>query len=684
MNIKINLFSFYCIFFFLLCSSGQAQSSGEDSIEVTLLNYYNITDGFIEQNKLQQALHTCEETEALMKQFPDVRNHFSSTLFSQHAKVLYKLNRYKEAEMYFDKGLLPVHLSIAALKSGKWNMEVFIASEFMGTIKDAGDYFVYKGLAQSSKENLRIGIEVLNKAIKTSLNQQNFLFETGISEGFGSQNTTLFEDLLSVLFKSRTILDEDRVMENAFSTIESAKANLLKNVVWEEAGISEMLPDTVNALRLKMKNEVQVALNSVRENNSNENESRFISERESYMEYLQKIRKDFGLSKLPDQTPVSANDIRLTQFKGTIMNYFLGEKYLYIFIHSGYRKYFICKKIPDNFEKDLELIKNNYLTKQGTSDTQSINELKRISREWYQWLLSNVEIKDELVIIPHRELSFISFELLDANEKGRSTHYVIEKHPVRYEISASCMFARPHKKTKTNLKYFGGFATSNDSSVLETEGEIKSVADIMNGDVYLNAKPSDFFTNADNYRVLHITARAVAADRDSFKGCNILFETDNAGNNLVRDMQIAALKLNTRMIVFIARNIGLGQTNISENIVSLSRSFFIAGSPAVVVSLWPVNDTSTVEIMTAFYSYLKKRQTKSEALRHAKLDYLKNETNPARKHPYYWAGFILTGNNSPLPAPDFLKAHWGKIVLVIAALFIVLIYFRVRANKSAG
>jgi CHAT domain-containing protein len=308
--------------------------------------------------------------------------------------------------------------------------------------------------------------------------------------------------------------------------------------------------------------------------------------------------------------------------------------------------------------------------------------LKRISREWYQWLLSNVDIHNELVIIPHGRLSLISFEMLDANEKGRNVDYVIEKHPVRYELSANLMFGGFHSKGKQSLKPFGGFAASA-SSLPGTAEEVKSIADIMNGDAYINAAPVTFLNNAGNYQVLHIATHA-NADEGAFHECNFLFDADSAGNNTVRDVQIASLKLNARLTTLSACTTGLGKLHNSEGMLSPVRSFFIAGCPSVVMNLWAVNDASTLKIMAAFYSHLKKGETKSVALQHAKLDYLENETNPAKKHPYYWAGFIVVGDNAPLPAADFLREHWGMIVIAIAILFSALLYFRIRPDKSAA
>ncbi|MEP7171844.1 MAG: tetratricopeptide repeat protein, partial [Bacteroidota bacterium] len=355
------------------------------TVEVVLMHYQNVANAYIDQDNLQPALKTCEEAEVMMKQFPNVRNILLSILNSQHAKVLFKLYKWKEAEDFFNKALAPVNLSIAALKDAKWNVDVSAPREYLGTIKDAGDYFLFRGFARTNKENVKTGIDVLNKVAKTFISQQNFLFEAGINEGFGMLNQNLFEDLLQALYKSRNLLNEDAVMAHAFSTIESAKANLLKNVVWEEKKLSEILPDSVNRKRLDMKNEVKKAMNAVRQTNNSENQSSFIDKRESYMEYLRKIKKDFSFDDLKNADAVSANDLRLTEFKGTIMNYFLGEKNLYIFIHSNFRKYFVCKKIPENFEKDLALVRNSYHDKSSLSEIKNLEDLKRISKQWYQW-----------------------------------------------------------------------------------------------------------------------------------------------------------------------------------------------------------------------------------------------------------------------------------------------------------
>jgi CHAT domain-containing protein len=58
------------------------------------------------------------------------------------------------------------------------------------------------------------------------------------------------------------------------------------------------------------------------------------------------------------------------------------------------------------------------------------------------------------------------------------------------------------------------------------------------------------------------------------------------------------------------------------------------------MSLWPVSDFLTREMMTSYYQGLKQGAGRGEALRKAELAMLKRK---GREHPYYWAGFIQFG-----------------------------------------
>jgi len=66
----------------------------------------------------------------------------------------------------------------------------------------------------------------------------------------------------------------------------------------------------------------------------------------------------------------------------------------------------------------------------------------------------------------------------------------------------------------------------------------------------------------------------------------------------------------------------------------------LAGSESQVMSLWPVSDLATRALMVDFYQALRRGEGRSEALRNAQLNLLRD---PKWSHPAYWASFIQSG-----------------------------------------
>ena len=117
--------------------------------------------------------------------------------------------------------------------------------------------------------------------------------------------------------------------------------------------------------------------------------------------------------------------------------------------------------------------------------------------------------------------------------------------------------------------------------------------------------------------------------------------TENTDDGILTALEVASLNLwGTKLVVLSACDTGIGQVKRGDGVFGLRRALVLAGSESQVISLWPVSDAGTRELMFKFYRRLKAGEGRSQALRNAQLDLIKN---PKRNHPYFWASFIQSG-----------------------------------------
>ena len=90
---------------------------------------------------------------------------------------------------------------------------------------------------------------------------------------------------------------------------------------------------------------------------------------------------------------------------------------------------------------------------------------------------------------------------------------------------------------------------------------------------------------------------------------------------------------------------GKGEVRAGDGVYGLRRALVLAGSETQVMSLWAVDDLVTRELMVAYYKELLAGRGRSDAMRRAQLAMLKN---PKRRHPAYWAAFVVSGDWRPL------------------------------------
>ena len=125
----------------------------------------------------------------------------------------------------------------------------------------------------------------------------------------------------------------------------------------------------------------------------------------------------------------------------------------------------------------------------------------------------------------------------------------------------------------------------------------------------------------------------------AFAGANR--HSSGGDNGILTALEASGLNLwGTKLVVLSACDTGLGEVRNGEGVYGLRRAFVLTGAESLVMSLWPVSDYITRELMVGYYKNLKAGMGRGEALRQIELEMLKR---PGRSHPFYWASFIQSG-----------------------------------------
>ncbi|TSA11563.1 MAG: CHAT domain-containing protein [Deltaproteobacteria bacterium] len=84
---------------------------------------------------------------------------------------------------------------------------------------------------------------------------------------------------------------------------------------------------------------------------------------------------------------------------------------------------------------------------------------------------------------------------------------------------------------------------------------------------------------------------------------------------------------------------GLGKRTSGEGVMSMGWAFQYAGAKSVLVSLWKVEEKSTILLAEKFFGNLKAGKDKLTALQEARADVRK----AGYEHPFFWSPFIMIG-----------------------------------------
>jgi len=382
----------------------------------------------------------------------------------------------------------------------------------------------------------------------------------------------------------------------------------------------------------------------------------------------------------------------------TIVDYLLSNQY-----KEGKRELYTLVITKDDFEfretsldslfaKNAGIIRNSFQHPAENNFAEFTGALAYM----YENLLKPVRALiagNKLIIIPDEEIAWLPFDALLVNEPGpdqadyEGLHYLLNDYSVSYSYSSSLSFNKSLRTRKGEevLSFRPDYIDDNRSAmtlnVLDgAVNEIESIYRWFRGDKFTGnqATESNFRLALQEPAAFHLAMHSVS-DSTNSRYSYLLFDTQNdtLEDGRLYNYEISLTRMKSPMVVLSACNSGAGTLYHGEGLMSLARAFILSGASSVIRTAWEVNDEVSAAIITKFYYNLSKGKQKNEAMRLAKLEYLKTSP-PAYTSPYFWAAYEVLGDNAPI-------AHrFDAPVLIIITLSVIIIggilifYFRRR------
>jgi CHAT domain-containing protein/Tfp pilus assembly protein PilF len=376
----------------------------------------------------------------------------------------------------------------------------------------------------------------------------------------------------------------------------------------------------------------------------------------------------------------------------TIVDYLLSNQYtegkrkLYVFLISDKSLKFNELWLDSLFVKNADILRKTSNPTLGGSKASYIAYTDAL----HYMYLNLIKPVDEqftgkrLIIIPDEEIGWLPFDAFIKNKpSGEQTdyeglQYLINDYTFSYGYSSSLIFNKSRNLT-AGAKVFA-FSPDYDNSkagggasLHGTGVEIGSIYNGFSGEKFTgkDATKANFMTSLKKPVILHLAMHSMS-DSINSKYSYLLFDTHNnpEKEGKLYNYEISLTRIISPMVVLSACNSGTGTLYFGEGLMSLARSFTLAGASSVIKTAWDINDEASASVMTNYYHYLSKGKEKNEAMRLAKLEYLKNAA-PEFTHPYFWAAYEVLGDNSPVVYDS--RKH--VIVISLAVFFTALILF---------
>ncbi len=563
------------------------------------------------QGNHQEAINELLSTKALQESL-EVRNVERAALLIRLAKYYLNLNDYKNAQYYSEEAL--------AVNTGRTsNTTSFHTPLNINTIEKA-------------HKNILLD----NLLFKAQLSEE--LYTTTKDNAYLNTKRQSYETAHELIKVMGSVSDEDAFLDEA--QFKKVYGNLMAiyQEEWNAVGTNKTFE---NGLQLRLQSQYVTILNELKNTQKREDIPAI-----PFIKNLKEIYQGYNA-----------------------IYYFWGEDAIYVLNQQSTIQYFDKIPLTEALETAIDKVSSEIRKIDIPTDKEA------------QQLIYNTLFKKYLqpdvktAILLDDKLHHIPVPSLWIEEEKK---YVLEKTSI---IHITTVIPKREIPTSNQALLMAPFATQDgifSNRLSKSADEIEAINPYFDHDSYLDqqATKNSFFSKLKTASIIHLATHATANTEDPLLS-KIQFYEEEAIDPTRTSLtlpEIYDLELQASLVTLSACETGIGKEIKGKGIQSMANAFMHAGASSTVMSLWKVPDTETKAIMANFYKYLYEGIPKDEALRQSKVDYLStNADYPALQHPYYWSGFVISGDPTPIHQN---KLPWKKWVFIIGGIFLLLFVFK--------
>ncbi len=550
---------------------------------------------------------------------------------------------------------------------------------------------------EASKHTLAANaLPVYEQSIQTAIELRNWYQQTSNSSN----------EIVEIYLKKAFRFAEKNKATILLEAIKESKAKLFANIPSEILEREESLKRDMAFYERKLFEEKQKPEEKANQLKMSVWESKIFDLTQAYQGLSDTLERDYtDYYHLKYDVKVSSVEELQAQLQNKeeiLLEYFVGKEKVYIFtIQSNSITINTVHDLSD-LQEQLDILLNNLKVNPFDAKDKEKTYLAYLqSAHWiYENLVKkalppqkqNEEIK-ELIVIPDGIMGYIPFETLlmkypeniqKINFSLSHLDYFIEEYSVTYAYSSTLLMEGLENTSVEKPRNYVGFApvfenseslakersygscSAADLQKLEgSEREVKKLSEMMEGNIFLKeeATKQNFLDNGAEGRILHLATHACLNQADP------MFNAIHFINDYLSTYELFNIRLDVDLAILSACNTGSGTLSHGEGIMSLSRGFLYAGCPSMVTSLWNVNDQAAVDIMLSLHANLFEGQSKNNALRSAKIQYLQSKPNRLLA-PFFWATFVHIGNPSPIVLSPIPSYSWW---ITLPFIFLIII-----------